>query len=266
MLNNFVNRSVKVSVAVTFVLMIVVNALANILPINGIGTGTVSDSYQNLFAPAGVTFSIWGIIYLLLAAYTLYQIGYFQDKISETKAKLMDRVGIVFSLSSIANTIWIFTWHYMNISLSMLLMLAILGCLIYINRLIQAAELDRREKLFISLPFSVYFGWITVATIANATILLVSIGWDGFGLSEPVWTVIILLVGLLIGTVTLLKNRDYAYGLVLTWAYLGILIKHTATDGFNYSYFSVVNTLVLCVIVFVFAELYILFGKYLKAK
>lgn len=266
MLNNFVKRSVKVSVAVTFVLMIVVNALANILPINGIGTGAVSDSYQNLFAPVGITFSIWGIIYLLLAAYTLYQIGYFQDKISETKAKLMDRVGIIFSLSSIANTIWIFTWHYMNIPLSMLLMLVILGCLIYINQLILATGLDSREKIFISLPFSVYYGWITVATIANATILLVSLGWDGFGLSEPLWTIIVLLVGLLIGIVTLLRNKDYAYGLVLIWAYLGILIKHTATDGFNYSYFAVINTLVVCVVVFVLAELYLLFGKYLKVK
>lgn len=266
MLNNFVKISVKISVAVTFVLMVVVNALANILPINGIGTGAVSDFYQNLFAPAGITFSIWGIIYLLLAAYTLYQIGYFQDKKSESKGKLMDKVGIIFSLSSIANTIWIFTWHYRNIPFSMLLMLVILGCLIYINRLIIGAELDPREKMFISLPFSVYFGWITVATIANATILLVSLGFDGFGLSEPVWTVIILLVGLLIGIVTLLINRDYAYGLVLIWAYLGILIKHTATDGFAYSYFSVINTLVICVFILVLAEIYILFGNNTKVK
>ncbi|KAF0091720.1 MAG: hypothetical protein FD141_1509 [Fusobacteria bacterium] len=266
MFNNFVKRSVKISVAVTFVLMVVVNALANILPINGIGTGAVSDSYPNLFAPAGTTFSIWGIIYMLLAAYTLYQIGYFNDNGSETKGKLINKVGIIFSISSIANTIWIFTWHYMNIPFSMLLMLVILGCLIYINKVILATELDRKEKLFISLPFSVYFGWITVATIANATILLVSLGFDGFGISEPVWTIIVLLVGLLIGTVTLLRNRDYAYGLVLIWAYLGILIKHTATDGFDYSYFSVINTLLVCVIVFVLAELYLLFGKYIKFK
>lgn len=261
MLNNFVKRTVKLSVAVTFILMVVVNALANILPINGIGTGAVSDSYPNLFAPAGITFSIWGIIYLLLAAYTLYQIGYFNVNGSETKGKLMNKVGIIFSISSIANTIWIFTWHYMNIPFSMLLMLVILGCLIYINKLILASELVRKEKLFISLPFSVYFGWITVATIANATILLVSLGFDGFGISESVWTIIVLLVGLLIGTVTLLRNRDYVYGLVLIWAYLGILIKHTGTNGFDYSYFSVINTLVVCVVIFVLAELYLLFGK-----
>jgi hypothetical protein len=258
--------SVKFLVVITFVSMIVANALANILPINGIGTGAVSDSYQNLFAPAGITFSIWGIIYLLLGAYTLYQIGFFQDKVSEIKGKLMDRVGIIFSLSSLVNIVWIFAWHYFNISLSMVLMLVLLGCLIYINRLIMTVELDRKEKIFISLPFSVYFGWITVATIANATILLVSLGWDGFGLSEPLWTVIILLVGLLIGTVTFIRNRDYAYGLVFIWAYLGILIKHTALDGFAYSYISVINSLVFSVFVLVLAELYLLFGKKLRIK
>lgn len=266
MKNNFVNRYMKTLVALTFILMIVVNALANILPINGIGTGAISDSYQNLFAPAGITFSIWGVIYLLLGGYTLYQIGFFQDKVSEKKGKLMDRIGIVFSLSSLVNAIWIFAWHYMNIPLSMVLMLVILGCLIYINRLIMAAELDRKEKIFISLPFSVYFGWITVATIANVTILLVSLGWDGFALSEPFWTVIVLLVGLLIGIVTILRNRDYAYGLVLIWAYLGILIKHTMADGFAYSYISVINTLVLSVFFLVLVELYLLFGKKIKFK
>lgn len=266
MKNNFVRKSIKISVVVTFALMILANALANILPINGISTGAVSDSYQNLFAPAGITFSIWGVIYLLLGVYTLYQIGFFQDKVLEEKGKLMERVGIVFSLSSLANTVWIFAWHYLNIPLSMVLMLVILGCLIYINRLIIAAELDRKERIFISLPFSVYFGWITVATIANATILLVSQDWGGFGFSEPFWTVIILLVGLLIGTVTILRNNDYAYGLVLIWAYLGILIKHTAVDGFAYNYMSVINTLVLSVFVLVLAELYLLFGKKIGIK
>ena len=266
MRNNFVRNSVKVSVVITFVLMIVVNGLANILPINGISTGAVSDSYPNLFAPAGITFTIWGIIYLLLGAYTIYQLGYFQDQVLEKKGKLLEKVGIIFSLSSLANTAWVFAWHYMNIPLSMLLMAVILGSLMYINRLIIKAELDRKEKIFISLPFSVYFGWITVATIANATIFLVSQGWDGFGLSDTFWTVIILLVGLLIACVTILRNWDYAYGLVIIWAYLGILIKHTAIDGFNYSYFSVINILVFSVFVLVLVELYILFGKKLRIK
>lgn len=264
MKNNFVSKSVKVLILATFVLMIVANAMANILPINGIGTGAVSDSYPNLFAPAGITFSIWGLIYLLLGAHTLYQIGFFQDEVSENKGKLLERVGIIFSFSSLANTLWIFAWHYLNISLSMLLMSLILVSLIYINRLIVSAELDSRENLLISLPFSVYFGWITVATIANATIFLVSRNWNGFGFSDTSWTIIILLVALVIACLTILRNRDYAYGLVIIWAYLGILIKHTAIDGFNYGYFSVINTLVISIFVLVLVELYILFGKNIK--
>lgn len=266
MFNNFVKNYIKILVGTTFVLMVVVNALANILPINGIGTGAVSDFYQNLFAPAGVTFSIWGVIYLLLAAFTFYQIGFFQEKKSEAKGKLLEKVGLIFSISSLANAIWIFTWHYKNIPFSMVLMLVILGCLIYINRLIRTADLDRREKFFIALPFSIYFGWITVATIANATILFVSLGWNGFGLSEPVWTVIILLVGMVIGIITLLRNRDYTYGLVLIWAYVGILVKHTSADGFAYNYFLVINALVVCLIIFILVELYLLFGKNLSFK
>lgn len=266
MKNNFVRTSIKILVVVTFLLMIVVNGLANILPINNISTGAISDSYPNLFAPAGVTFVIWGIIYLLLASYTFYQLGFLQNQVSLKKGKLMEKVGIIFSLSSIANTFWIIAWHYMNITLSMLLMLLILGSLIYINRLIIAADLDIREKIFISLPFSVYFGWITVATIANGTILLVSQGWDGFGLSDSFWTIIILLVGLVIACATIIRNRNYPYGLVIVWAYMGILIKHTAIDGFAYSYFSVINTLVFSVFVLVLVELYILFGKYIKKR
>lgn len=266
MKNNFVRTSIKVSVMITFILMIIVNGLANILPINGISTGAISDSYPNLFAPAGITFVIWGIIYFLLATYSFYQLGFFQDQVSLEKGKLMEKVSIIFSLSSIANTFWIFAWHYMNITLSMLLMLAILGSLIYINRLIIAADLDLREKIFISLPFSVYFGWITVATIANGTILLVSQGWDGFGFSDPFWTIIMLLAGLVIACATILRNRDYPYGLVIVWAYMGILIKHTAIDGFAYRYFSVINTLVFSVFVLVLVELYILFGKNIKIR
>lgn len=261
MIKNNVRNSIKIMVAVTFALMVVVNALANILPINGINTGQVSDSYFNLFAPAGITFSIWGVIYLLLAAYTLYQIGLFQDKSAVSKDKLLEKIGLVFSISSLANTVWIFSWHYRYIIFSFLLMLVILACLIYINRLLKAENLEQRENMLIAVPFSVYFGWITVATIANATVLLVSLGWNRFGISEAIWTIVILLVGMLIGSVTLFRNRDFAYGLVLIWAYVGILIKHTSADGFANMYPSVVIAVVVSLAVFVLVELYVLLGR-----
>ena len=104
-------KTIRGLTLITFILMVVVNALANILPINGIGTGAVSDSYPNLFAPAGITFAIWGVIYLLLAAYTVFQLGLFKKNRSMSDA-LMNKIGVVFSISSIANTVWIFSWHY----------------------------------------------------------------------------------------------------------------------------------------------------------
>lgn len=225
---------VKALVAGTFVLMIAMNALANALPINGRTTGGVSDAYGNLFAPAGLTFAIWGVIFLLLGTHVLYQFGLFQDDTAEAsgRAALLDRVRVLFSVSSLVNTAWILAWHYDLILLSAVLLTALLVLLILITRTVLGARLSARDRIFVRLPFSVYFGWITVATIANVTVWLVSTGWDGFGLAESTWAVAIIAVGALIGSTVILRDRDVAYGLVLVWAYLGIWIKHTSATGF----------------------------------
>ena len=246
-------KTIQALVAVTFILMVVVNALANILPINGIGTGAVSDSYPNKFAPAGITFAIWGVIYLLLAAYTVFQLGLFKKGRSMSDA-LMNKIGVVFSISSIANTVWIFAWHYRIISLSMVLMAIILVCLAIIVSAIRKETLSTKEKIFVKLPFSIYFGWITVATIANMTTLLVSGGWNGFGLSQTVWAVAIIAIGAVIGIITILRNKDYAYGLVILWAYAGILIKHVSAAGFNSMYPAVIFTTIAAMVLVVVAE------------
>jgi len=253
----------KATVTITFLIMIAINALANILPINGQGTGQVSDSYPNLFAPAGITFAIWGVIYLLLLCFTLYVLGLFQKGKNSVKSGLLAQVGILFSISSIANAIWIFSWHYHQIPLSMLLMFAILVCLIRINQLIvkENPTMTTREKFFIRIPFSVYFGWITVATIANATALLVSLDWNGFGMTDATWAIIIISVGAAIGLATMLKNRDIAYGIVLIWAYIGIWIKHTSASGFAGQYPSVITTVIVCVALFAAAEVFLAVKK-----
>lgn len=247
--DKFPTRAVRFCAAVAYVLMIAANALANLLPINGITTGQVSDSYPNLFAPAGLTFAIWGLIYLLLAGFTLYQLGLFQDRRGAMKTHLLDKVAVLFTVSSLANVAWIFSWHYLLIPLSMLLMVIILLSLITIVQAIGYQHLSQREKLLVRLPFSVYLGWITVATIANATVLLVSWGWNGFGLSEPVWAIIMIFAGMLIGAITTLRNRDAAYGLVLFWAYLGIIIKHTSATGFAGQYPLVIAATAVCLLI-----------------
>lgn len=231
--------AVKALVGLTYVAMIAVNGLANALPINGRTTGAVSDAYPNLFAPAGLTFSIWGVIYLLLGAHVLYQFGLFRPPAPEDRADrparvaLLERVGVLFSLSSLANIAWILSWHYDLIGLATVLLATMLVLLILITRTLLAADLSPRERMFVRLPFSVYFGWITVATIANITVWLVSIGWDGFGIAASTWAVVIIAVGAVIGTAVILRDADIAYGLVLVWAYLGIWIKHTSPTGFN---------------------------------
>ena len=98
------------------------------------------------------------------------------------------------------------------------------------------------KMLWARIPFSAYFGWITVATIANVTAFLVDNGWSGLGVSEVTWTVIMLLVGLVIGGITIWKMENKAYGAVMVWAYLGILIKHISEDGFNGQYPVIILT------------------------
>ncbi len=252
------NNKIKFFVLITFIAMVVVNVLANSLPINGVDTGVISDSYPNLFAPAGITFAIWGLIYLLLALFTFYQLGII-NKNDEISTELLNKVGILFSISSIANTIWIFTWHYQVIWLSIVFMLVILISLIKIVNAIKEERLSSKEKFFVKLPFSIYFGWITVATIANATTLLVSLNFKGFGISETIWTVLIIIIGAIIGIITLLRNRDYFYGLVIIWAYFGIIIKHTTV--FNSMYPAVIIAAIISIVFLIAADIYAITKK-----
>lgn len=256
---------VKALVVVTYVAMITVNALANALPINGRTTGGVSDAYPNLFAPAGLTFSIWGVIYLLLGLHVLYQLGLFRSRDTSDRAALLNRVGVLFSATSVANVSWILAWHYDLIGLSTALLATMLVLLIVITRTILRADLSTRERLLVRLPFSVYFGWITVATIANITVWLVSLGWNGFGISEATWAVIIIAVGAIIGTAVILRDRDIAYGLVFVWAYFGITIKHLSTAGFDGDYPQVIITALIGIAAFVAAGVVVLLRRRIRA-
>lgn len=261
-----VNSINKIIVTVSFLIMVTVNALANILPLAGVTSGEVSDSYPNLFAPAGLTFSIWGLIYLLLALHTLYHLGLFRKNKTGDTAELLNKTGIYFTISSLANAMWIFAWHYEIIPVSLILIIIILICLIMINAKIRKHKFTTLDAFFIRLPFRVYFGWITVATIANVTTYLVSIGWDGFSVPEQTWTVIILIVGALIGIAVMIKNNAIAYGLVFIWAYVGILVKHTSSDGFDGQYRSVIITLIICLLVFVVTEVFVTISRMKETK
>jgi len=166
--------------------------------------------------------------------------------------RFFNKINILFIATSLANVLWIFAWHYDYIGVSVIIMAALLILLIKIADLLRTKQFTGLEKLFISAPFHIYFGWITVAAIANVTVFLVSMGWTGFGIADFIWTSIILLVGALIGILRMRKDRSVIYGFVLIWAYIGILIKHISASGFDGQYPSIIATVVLCLVLFGF--------------
>ncbi|MFC1909419.1 hypothetical protein ACFLXD_06190 [Chloroflexota bacterium] len=205
---------------------IIVNGLANALPINNKTTGELSDQYPNLFVPAGLTFSIWGLIYILLAIFVIYQVVVTFRK-GKAGLDAFRKIGYLFFLSSLLNIGWIFAWQYEIVPLSLVIMLLLLGCLlaIYIKLGIGKKGPSFKAQYLVHLPFSVYLGWITIATIANVTALLVDLNWNRFGLSEQFWAVAVIVVGIAITLSVLLRRQDIYYCLIVDWALLGILIK-----------------------------------------
>ncbi len=212
----------QILIVITFLFTITANGLANALPLNGQTTGTISDSFNVVFVPAGYVFSIWGIIYLLLAGYTLYQ-----ALPSQRENPSLRRIGFLAALSNVLNGAWIFFWHFNLYVWTMVIMLALLATLIaiYLRLGIGTQKFTTTEKWLVSVPFSVYLGWITVATIANATALLKYSGWSGWGLDGQAWTVILLIAGVVISAAISLRHRDIGYALVLVWAFTGIAVK-----------------------------------------
>jgi benzodiazapine receptor len=209
---------------VAFVLVVVVNILANLLPLNGRTTASISDSYPTLIAPAGCVFSIWGIIYALLLVFTV-----FQALPSQRGKPFLRQVGYFFLLSSLANVSWLFLWHYGQIVLSILPMFVLLVSLILIYLRLQIGKSDAStvEKLSVQVPFSVYLGWITVASIANVAAAAVSLDLNGLGLGEIAWTVLVIIIALIIALGVIVTRRDIAYSLVLVWALVGIVVKQS---------------------------------------
>jgi hypothetical protein len=198
---------------ILFAGMIVMNYLANALPLNGKTTGQLSDGFPNLFVPAGVTFSIWGVIYILLLIFSVIQF-------TTSYQVAVSRVGWLFGLSCLFNGLWIVAWHYERLPLSLILMAGLLICLIWINIFIR----DLPDG-FIKAGFGVYLGWICIATIANVTALLVTNGWQGFGISEQSWAIIMIVVGAIIVSLTIWRMSNPYIGLAVVWAFAGIMIR-----------------------------------------
>jgi len=206
-------------VILTTIFALTLNTLAVVLPLNGRSTAEISDSFNVLFVPAGYVFSIWSLIYLGLIGFTLYQ-----ALPSQRENPLLQKVGWLVALSSLLNGAWIFFWQYGVYAMSLVVMLALLATLIaiYLRLNIGRTAFSTADKWLVSIPFSIYLGWITVATIANISDVLSWVGFTGGGIAPQAWVVILLAVGVALAAIAAITRRDIAYLLVLVWAFAGI--------------------------------------------
>jgi hypothetical protein len=215
-------NTLKILNTVALVGVVTVNYLANALPINGIKTNVISDKNANEFAPAGITFAIWGVIYSLLIAVIIWQ---FLKK-SDPKDDTIDKINLLFVANCVLNSVWLFLWHYELLAISVVVMSGILYTLVRLNTVISfdlAPQTPNRTLL--KAAFGVYLGWICIATIANTTTWLVSVQWGAFGLSPTFWTGGMIGVGALVVSLTTWHKRNLFIGAAVLWAFLGIIIK-----------------------------------------
>jgi len=215
----------QILVVISVVATIVVNGLANALPLNGQETGAISDRFPIFFVPAGYVFAIWGLIYLGLIAFAVYQALPAQRTNPRLRA-----IGMPVIISSVANIVWIFLWHYEQFPATLIAMVALLLSLIAIYLRLGTGRTTApvTERWAVRAPFSIYLGWITVATVANVTQVLYFVGWGGWGISQPAWAAIMLSVAVIVAAAMALTRRDAAYMGVLVWAFIGIALKHAA--------------------------------------
>jgi hypothetical protein len=236
---------------VLFLGVIAVNALANILPINGYNTGQISAFYPNAFVPAGFTFSIWGVIYLLLLSYTIGFTYYTLKQEQNPKAfALIERINIYFLLTCVFNMSWIVAWHYLQIELSLVIMLLFLITLIqlFLKSNTIARDLTLSQRFILQTPFIVYLGWISVATIANTTALLVAYKWTALNIAPVYWSASMILIALLLAVLMLKKFKAVPFALVVAWALWGI----KASQGSVYPLIQSITTVsVACLFVMI---------------
>lgn len=249
MLGEIPKKKIKLRlVAVLFFLVsLVLNSLAGTRILGGNTTAEVSSYYQNLFTPAGFTFAIWGIIYLLLMIYCIRQFLKPKNGNNQLAEKTINSITPYFILLFVLNSLWILAWQYRIIFLSLIIIVCMFVTLFKITALTAHKSYSVKNWLTIKLPFSIYFGWITVATIANFIVFLVSVSATSWLPLESSWTIIALVIGAFIGIVIGHYRETWAYQLVFIWAYFGILIKHMDRLGFDFKYPDVVIALIILI-------------------
>ncbi len=239
----------------SFLFMFSLNVLANYLPLNGYDTGELSALYPNKFVPDGFTFSIWGVIYMWLLVFVGYSnklLIYLPDV--DQRVQRIKYILPLFWVSCLLNGSWILTWHYLNLPLSLIIMVLLLVTLIllFVRITQKRAHPRKRDHLLVEVPFIIYLGWISVATIANTTALLVHYDWNGFGISDTIWSILMMGIAGVLSIWFSLKWHRPAYSLVVCWALWGIFRSQGEMDK-NIGYAALF--LIFACLIFAFREL-----------
>ena len=241
-------KSLFVGSLIATLAMVGVNVLSMFPIINGLRTQDVSDAYPNLFTPSGITFSIWGVIYLFALIFILFQLFSKQKLVKKDQASLQT-INKIYIITCLLNATWLITWQFKIFWLSVIIMVGLLLGLISIMREIKKSTITRGLRFWLNSTFGFYLGWIMVATIANVTVLLVSSGWEAFGNIAEWWTVAILAVGALLGSITTLVFKNIYCSATLVWGYVGILLQHLDVDKFNGQYGNILTAVIVSIVV-----------------
>src|SRR5690606_22715698 len=206
-------------------LVLFINYYAQAFGINGNTISEVSNEYNNLFTPASYAFSIWGLIYVGLITYVVFQVRrvYF----SSGPAEFVKQTGYDFAIANIGNAAWVVAWLYNYTLLSVLIMCIILISLI---RIILKSNMERWDApvkiiAFTWWPVCLYSGWITVALIANVSAYLTKIGWDRMGISEVIWAIILIVVIVAINLLMITRRSMREFALVGAWGLVAIYVR-----------------------------------------
>lgn len=229
---------------IAFCATVVLNILANVIPLGGKNTGEISALYPSPLTPAPITFMIWAAIYVSLMIPVLYQFR------SENGSDFARFTGPLFLVSCIANMAWIFSWHFGSMILSLLFMVVLLVSLILLKKRINDPDTPWHDRWYLRLPYGLYTGWITVATVSQISVWLMSIGFTGFGLPSQLLQVIVLLIAGAILTLGILVDRDPFYGIAAVWGYAGILIRHLSASMLGGIYPWAIAAAFLCEVIF----------------
>ncbi len=241
-----------------FAVVLFVNTIASVSKINGYNTGEISDFYPNYFVPAGFTFSIWSVIYIMIIGFVVCSIAATGKKMAEPIKQVIQKISPYFQITCVLNIAWLLTWQYLYLVSSLIIMLAFLITLIilYIKIIGSKKTLTPFYRFWIYHTFVVYLAWICVATIANFTALFIGIGWQGSPLPEEIWSIVMILIALVLGIFFVGRRKEPAYGFVLSWAFFGIYAKQitAAKDISNVAALSICILLALNITILIKAR------------